>query len=317
MTDQSPGEGKLDRQWVVWLRQAKILLLAPLLLTIVIGGIYWRWQVLRQTAPTSTHYGITPADIEVVPESDWIDRRDLLRKVVRDASLDDRLSLLDADLTERISLAFRDHPWVKRVGRVEKFHPPRIKVTIEYRNPVAMVVGLDGAGPVGGVVVDSKGIRLPVADYVMDLKLLEDLAQIRNVPMNVPPIGQQWEDGRVVGAAKIASAIGPFWEDFSLLAIEPSAQPVPGSTQTYTFDLVTRGGQKIPWGRQPVGEKMDADIAPEPTADSKVQKLKNYMEKHGVDLDGTPTDQGFDKGTIPSDETVSPRERTQSTDPPE
>jgi hypothetical protein len=317
MTDQSPGEEEFLTRWVVWLRHAKGLLLVPLLLTVVIAGIYWRWQVLRQTAPTSTHYGITPADIEVVPRSDWIDRHDLLRKVVRDASLDDRLSLLDADLTERISLALRDHPWVKRVKRVEKFHPPRIKVTIEYRKPVAMVVRPDGAGPSDEFVVDSNGIRLPVTDYVVDRKPLEYLAQIRNVPMNVPPIGKQWEDGRVVGAAEIASAIGPFWKDFSLLAIEPSAQPVPGSTHTYTFDLVTRGGQKIPWGRQPVGEAIDSDVAPEPTADSKVQKLKNYVEKHGVDLDGTPTDLGFERRTIPNDETVSPRERDRSTDRPE
>ena len=118
--------GNFLARGALWLRQAKILLLAPLLVTVIVAGIYWRWQVVRQTAPASAHYGLSPADIEIVPESDWIDSRVLLKKVVQDASLDDRLSLLDPKLNERLSLAFGDHPWVVRVERVGKIHPPRI-----------------------------------------------------------------------------------------------------------------------------------------------------------------------------------------------
>jgi hypothetical protein len=307
--------GNFLARGALWLRQAKILLLAPLLVTVIVAGIYWRWQVVRQTAPASAHYGLSPADIEIVPESDWIDSRVLLKKVVQDASLDDRLSLLDPKLNERISLAFRDHPWVERVERVEKFHPPRIKVTIVYRQPVAIVLGPGdlAADQVKYHAVDRNGIRLPIEDYVVDLNLLEKLAWVRHVPLKPPTEGEPWEDGRVLGAAKIADAIGPYWQKFSLLAIEPSPQPVPGSTQTYAFDLVTRGDQKIPWGRQSVGDESKTEkLSMEPTAKAKSQKLKAYVEQHGVNLDGDPVRTVSDEENYRSGEKSSPPQRGQT-----
>jgi hypothetical protein len=287
----SPNHRRPPKKRRGGVRQASLLVLVPLLLTGLGTAIYWGWQVVRQSAPLSAEYGLRPGDIEIVPESKWLDRDELLKKVVHGASLDDRLSVLDPGLNERISLAFRDHPWVEQVVRVEKFQPPRIRVALVYREPIAIVEAAATGHSEAALpyVVDRHGIYLPVENFVREPAVLQGLARIRNAPPRPPAAGKRWKDGRVRGGAKIAAAFGPLWGDFSLLAIEPSPQPILGSTETYDYDLVTRGGKRIGWGPQYVDAELDSDSrADEPTAEAKVARLKNYVTQHRIDLDGNP-----------------------------
>lgn len=286
-----PNRRRPPKKRLGGVRQVTLLVIVPLLLTGLGTAIYWGWQVVRQSAPVSAEYGLRPGDIEIVPESKWMDRHELLKKVVHGASLDDRLSLLDPGLNERISLAFLDHPWVERVVRVEKFQPPRIRVTLVFREPIAIVeaAATDDSEAAVPHVVDRHGIYLPVENFVTEPAGLQGLARIRNAPLRPPPAGKRWQDGRVRGGAKIAAAFGPLWKDFSLLAVEPSPQPIPGSTEIYDYDLVTRGGKRIGWGPQYVDAELDSDSrADEPTAEEKVARLKNYVTQHQIDLDGNP-----------------------------
>ena len=59
----------------------------------------------------------------------WI-HTDVKAEVIRNASLDAALSVLDDNLTVNIAQAFALHPWVAKVTRVSKHHPARVKVEV-------------------------------------------------------------------------------------------------------------------------------------------------------------------------------------------
>ena len=271
-------------------RQVVLLLTLPILLTLIAALLYWGWQVVWQMAPVSPQFSLHPANIEIKTESRWADRAAILQQVVHEASLDDQLSLLDPGLNERLSLAIEDHPWVKSVERVEKFQPPRVEVTLRYREPVAFIARDSAAKQSQGeeiCIVDREGIHLPLDLTRADAPPVSVLAEIRGVPFQPPSPGEIWNDVRIRAAARVAASLSDDWELLSLQAIKPAPQPVIGSNETYAFMLITRGGQEIPWGPQYLGAP-SADRTGEPTAEEKAARLKDYVVENGIDLDGRP-----------------------------
>ena len=271
-------------------RQVVLLLTLPILLTSIAALLYWGWQVVWQMAPVSPQFSLHPANIVITTESQWADRSAILQQVVHEASLDDQLSLLDPGLNERLSLAIEDHPWVKSVERVEKFQPPRVEVTLRYREPVAFIARDSTAKQSQGdgiCIVDREGINLPQDLTRVDAPPASVLAEIRGVPFQPPSPGEVWNDIRVRAAARVAASLSNDWGLLSLQAIKPASQPMVGSNETYTFFLITRGGQEIPWGPQYLGAS-SAELAGEPSAEEKAARLKAYVVENGIDLDGRP-----------------------------
>ncbi len=272
-------------------RQIILLLTLPLLFTAIAALLYWGWQVVWQTAPTSRQFSLHPANIEIKTQSPWVDPSAILQQVVHEASLDDRLSLLDPGLNERLSLAIEDHPWVEAVERVEKFQPPRVEVTLRYREPVAFIrnKSTSSGDRVAEIcMMDRQGIRLPLDHTRIDAPPTDTLAEISGVPFRPPAPGAIWSDPRIRAAATIAAALADDWELLALRALEPAAQPIIGSNETYVFNLITRGGRKIPWGPQHLNSSSDAQDKQEPTAKEKAGRLKRYVMENGIDLDGHP-----------------------------
>ena len=272
-------------------RQILLLLILPLLLTAIAALLYWGWQVVWQMAPASPQFSLHPANIEIKTPSPWVDRSAILQQVVHEASLDDQLSLLDPGLNERLSLAIADHPWVEAVERVEKFQPPRVEVTLRYREPVAFIRDNSTAGeyPIAEIsLMDREGIHLPLEHTRTDAPSANGLAEVRGVPFRPPAAGDVWSDPRIRAAAQIAASLLDEWERLSLIAIEPTAQPIIGTNETYAFFLITRGGRKIPWGPQYLNLPGDKRGKDEPTAKEKAGRLKRYVRENGIDLDGHP-----------------------------
>ncbi len=255
-------------------RHGEIVLVTGLVLLIVVGGSYWGWQLVQRRGLDDDQYRVDPQDIVVTPPPEWITAADLKSKVIRDASLDQSLSILDDNLTERIALAFAAHPWVKKVVRVEKFHPARVEVELVYRNPVAAVLFDEKLLP-----VDGDGVLLPAASFPpFQLQRFPRL-RASNLP-RPPATGAAWPDARVVAAAQIAATFGPAWHEFDLAEIDAADSPVRGEDDVYTFELVTAGGTRIPWGRQYLEQNET-----EPSATEKRDRLKRYVDLHGT-LDG-------------------------------
>lgn len=102
-------------------------------------------------------------------------------------------------LSERVAAAFYTHPWVQEVRSVRKSYPARIHVDVVYREPVAMVKGVDGDHPI------DRSILLPARDFSdADIERYPVIERVASVPMG--KLGESWGDPAVSGA--VASCCG-------------------------------------------------------------------------------------------------------------
>ncbi len=233
------------------------------------------WSSLGDAILADRRYRLDPHNIEITPSPPWI-RGDLCQEVIRDASLDQDLSILDPDLTERIAKAFMLHPWVDRVVRVSKHHPARVRVELVYRRPVCMVKVRGGVLP-----VDASGIVLPSSDFSpLEARTYPRLVGIQSAPIG--PAGTHWGDALVTGGAEIAAALAGRWQRFQLDRIEPVEVGHGTLADTCKYELVTRSGRRIAWGAAP-----SAAASHELSAAEKVARMESLIRAHGS-LDDAP-----------------------------
>ena len=123
------------------------------------GAGYGVSQFAATHVVTAAHYKFDGRDIHTTPLPSWI-HTDLKTEALHAGSLSGPLSVLDPTLAERISKAFRLHPWVKQVGRVRLTNPAGAEVDLVFRQPACMVEVPGGLYP-----VDEEGVLLPTADF--------------------------------------------------------------------------------------------------------------------------------------------------------
>ncbi len=268
-------------RWVGWARRVGPWL--PVL--VVVGGFFGAWYAgWRYVGPQLRHsaeYQLTPERLVVTPRPEWI-RRDLAEQVYRDLSLEGPLSILDDQLLQRVQNAFALHPWVAKVQQVQRRYPASIHVEVVYRRPVCVV-----ETPGRLVVVDAEGVVLPDEDFSpVEKARYPRLAGIDSGPLG--PVGTRWGHPRVSGAAEIAAVLLPAWESLGLERIIPSAMPPSAPDQEQTYELLTRKGTWIFWGKAP-----SAEAPGEPSAADKLARLKRYLAEHGT-LEGTTGPQRLD-----------------------
>ena len=216
-------------------------------------------------------YQVRTSNIEISDPPPWVPS-DLVKQVVKRAGLPDEVSLLDEELTQEVAEAFRHHPWVADVIRVEKSVPSRIRVELSYRRPVAMVQVKQGMYP-----IDPDGILLPPADFsVSDTELYPVIRNISSTPQG--PAGTRWGEIGAVGAARLADVLGPYWERFGLAAIHvPRRIQAEVTLDEIHFSLITKGGSRIIWGRAP-----GVDHPGELSVEQKIGRLEQYLADFGV-----------------------------------
>jgi hypothetical protein len=252
-----------------------------------ICGYGWKmlWEKVRDHVAASSDYRLDPETIEITPTPDWI-HANLRAEVIRDASLDGTLSVLDPELTVRIARAFGLHPWVAKVERVSKRYPAAVQVDLIYRRPVAMV---EVPGP-ALLPVDAEGVLLPTEDFSpADARHYPRIAEIKTSPIG--PVGTRWGDTRVSGAALVAAALGEHWDALKLNHVVASGRQssLPGGRETDAYELYTKAGTPIDWGRPP-----GAEIPGEAPAASKIERLLDHAAKHGGSLDNAAKPQRLD-----------------------
>ena len=263
--------GQLGRWMGVATGPAQPLLCAALVLAIFCGSWYVVWRQVRGRVMSSAEYFVTAESLEIPPLPEWIPS-DIRAEVLRNASLEGRISALEEDALPRIAAAFSLHPWVEKVRRLAKRAPARVVVELEYRRPVLMV-----ETPAGLLPVDARGILLPSDDF----SPVERAGYPRLVGVNsVPPVmpGEPWGDARVVGAAEIAAAIGSAWQELRLSCIAPSilaGSAAPPGEPVYT--LVTAEGVKAVWGCAP-----GVNAPGEPPPAEKIARLRQYLRASSV-----------------------------------
>jgi hypothetical protein len=268
---------------------ARTALLLTLIVAMFVGLGYMAWQKVGEDVLASEQYWLAQEDVHVSPPAPWI-HRDIRAEVFRDASLDSPLSLMDDDLTERIANAFSLHPWVAKVHRVTKHYPARVEVEVEYRRP-ALMVQVPGAL----LAVDAEGVLLPSESQdfsPVEARRYPRLVGVDTAP--VGPVGTRWGDARVLEGAEIAAVLAPVWQQFKLDCIVPSSLVELGHGDQYAYQLITKGGTRILWGRAP-----SAEIPGEPAAPDKVAWLIDYQRENGT-LEGPEGPHQLDLRTLRS-----------------
>ncbi len=235
------------------------------------------WPDLRAGILRNPDLWLAEDAVRITPLPPWI-RTDVRGEVLRDGSLDGRVSILDPDLARRLSEAFALHPWVARVTRVTKRHPAGVTVDLEYRRPVCMVKvagrlfppNAEGARvPDGYYPIDVEGILLPTADFSpVETARYPRLVNVDSLPVGLP--GTRWGDMRIQGAAAIAALLVDVWADWDLDRMElvKGAQPT-SRDNAHEYRLLAASGAPIRWGHPPGQE-----TAGEVTAAEKLARLE-------------------------------------------
>lgn len=225
--------GTPTRKWAIILGAAVLL----------VWGVSWAWQSVRPRIFNAPRFRLAADDIEITAPPKWI-KTDVKAEALRDASLDESLSILDDELPERVEKAFLLHPWVARVVRVTRRSPARLMVELEYRRPVLMVEVPGGLFP-----VDAQGILLPTEDFTPAVAArYPRLSGTRPVTEGLP--GTLWRDDHVRAAARIAAVLADDWKSLGLSRIVTlDERDNDSESNEPQFELLTRAGQKIRWGK--------------------------------------------------------------------
>jgi hypothetical protein len=259
---------------------ARRRLLAIIVLGVVAMLMFGGAAIWRRVAPVvaGRERYLLPADGIMISEPpEWI-VGDVRGQVIANSGLAGRLSVLDGDFLAKIENAFKLHPWIESVTRVEKTYPPAVFVDVVYRRPIAVI-----ETPLGEskqlLPVDAVGVQLPAAD-VPEIRL-SYLPRITGV-VGQPSAGQRWDDPKVIGAVDLAVQLGAEWEMLGLKDIVPSARPMVQNDRTYfVFNLIARSGTRVIWGASPRD-----DIPGEDAVSIKLGRLKQCIAQYST-LDWT------------------------------
>lgn len=216
-------------------------------------------------------YQVAFGEIELSPKPSGQVPVDLVRQIQRQHDFPEWVSTLDQNLTQRLSTAFREHPWIERVREVRMSYPPRIEVQVEYRRPVALVALKAGLYP-----IDPEGVLLPPADFSpQDANRYPVVQNVRSVPNG--PAGQPWGDPVVLAAARLADVMQNDWPELQLSAImAPKPDKAIVDPAELIFTLSAQGGSKIVWGRAP-GSGHPGEL----TAVQKIGRMHKYLREFG------------------------------------
>jgi hypothetical protein len=263
---QTPAKSRLlnRSRWQVVLALAVIFVLGWGLQSI------WKW-----VEPSIIHrepYLLLAERITMTPQPEWI-ASDIRAEVIRNASLDQRLSILDEAFMGVVQDAFALHPWIASVDKITKQYPAGVYVDVTFRKPVAVVELASEEGMLL-VPLDANAVVLPIADVPEIRKRY--MPRIQNI-VDRPPAGQKWDNPRVTGAVDLAVRLADQWEPLFLVDILPSTRPeILEEHRFYVYDLMTRGGTRVVWGAAPgMSPPGEADFA------TKLERLKRCVSEHG------------------------------------
>lgn len=248
--------------------------LGAILVAIAAVGLGWAgWSRFGDRVRGAADLVLHPDSITVEGIAPWV-RADLKSEALRDASLDAGIPLDDPELVRRLARAFAMHPWVREVVSVTATHPAAADVVVRCREPVAMV-----AVPGGLLAVDAEAVVLPSDDFTAETAA--EYPRITGVPSGPQgAVGFPWGDPLVEEGAAVAAAVGPDWKSLGLTGCRPAG----GASQSpRAWELIDDKGRTVLFGAAPGHE-----AAGEPTAATKISRLRALPEGKSADLTKTP-----------------------------
>ena len=265
-----------SRLWE-WSLRPRILgaLTLAMLFVVVIPAVPSLWPAVSQRAK----FQVSVDRIDLTPVTGSIPQ-DIVQTIAKNHPDWKDRSLLEANLAADLAAAFARHPWIAHVDRVEKTRQGRVAIQVTYRIPVAMVETHGGLCP-----IDAHGILLPSKDIsVAESDQLPHLQGVRSLPGG--PAGTAWKDPLVIAGAKLCAALTPqgdidrHWNKYGIEAVvAPFAEDTDLLPEEQVFELLTKKGRRIIWGRSPGADTL------EPTVAQKLGRLDSYIrQQKSLDL---------------------------------
>lgn len=234
------------------------------------AGLFGLWWIDRQLAKNQRVANSAKVSFSTIesPTPEAMGHEAFLEEVRYIGHADRELNLLDPNLTTTLAAAFRSHPWVAEVERVEVTPgttrqglaaPGKVIVKLRFRKPV-LRVPLEGEplpNETGEREVDALGTLLPTRLATLGLPALA--TQRKGVPPNP---GSTWNDPVVQGGAKVAGEL----QKTGLMERIQRLRSV-GSG----WELETSKGPVF-WGRTPGFES-----AGEPAVNEKCRRLGQWL----------------------------------------
>lgn len=168
--------------------------------------------------------------------------------------------------------ALRQSAWVKAVGAVERGHDGEVRLTLDLRQPMAVVEGKHGYH-----LVDHEGVRLPGLYLSHQLELL-GMPVIVGVKSAPGAEGYMWPGRDLQAGLSLVRLIGPQPYFGQVRAVDVSERDGQGRVR---LSLRTEHGL-VMWGLPP-GE----EGAAEPAAEQKLHALAEvYRQRGSIDAGG-------------------------------
>ncbi len=240
---------------------------------------YLAWTLWGAKKLDQTYYALQVENIEVTPQPKWI-RSNVAEEVYNGSKLKD-LSVLERHASATIARAFDSHPWIRNTLRVQKAAGGKVKVDVEYRQPIAMVFYDAKSSPnkkapadsqLQFLPVDRDGVLLPTQDFSSE-QVLDHLIIYAPGAAPMGLIGAPFGDNRINEAVKLCELLAPLRRELKLERIYIDADPRAPNSNRWLLEIgsVAQKGaaaRRYVWGHAPGQEGTN-----EPRADVKLARL--------------------------------------------
>jgi hypothetical protein len=242
----------------------------------IAGALFYSWSKWGPLVAQNSRYWVTAESIDLNNLPDWISPETQIKKEVFSSGLLEEVSTLDPHAATRIAQAFELNPWVKNVERVTKSAPNRVRIELEYRQPIAVVWIQLTANSGGWEPVDSEGVVLPEDRFHQEPERLSNYLRIVSQPPPQVPndVGITWPDDRVQHGATLATMLARLWREWGIDNIYVARSVVDASP---VFSLRAGQNVKIIWGHGP-GLEQSGELK----AAQKLLLISEYLKQHGA-----------------------------------
>jgi hypothetical protein len=257
-------------------RTALLSILGPA--SVLVLG-YLAWTMWGAKKLDKTYYALQLVNIEVTLQPKWI-RSNVAEEVYLGSNLKD-VSVLDRHASATIARAFDSHPWIRNTLRVQKSAGGKVKVDVEYRQPIAMVYydaksssakKNPSDSQLQFLPVDREGVLLPTQDFSSE-QVLDHLIIYAPGATPMGLIGGPFGDNRITEAVKLCELLAPLRRELKLERVYIDADPRAPNSNRWLLEIGSVSQKGAPARRYVWGHAPGQESSNEPLADVKLARL--------------------------------------------
>jgi len=234
-------------------------------LFVFVGAAVFGLERLKDRVYDRPEYN-PPIQVQLADPPAWVEREGWHKRILSVVKIPEDQQWLDEMLVRRVADQINCSGWVSRVHTVAQRMDGVIRISCDYRRPIAMIQTANGYIP-----VDRFAVRLPeVYERVEDGT---GWMRIVGVETTTPDVGEAFAGDDAVAAVRLASVL--FEQDFAQRITAIDVLNFRGRRDKHDnhIKLRTVDGRRIDWGSA-IGEEIE-----EPTVQEKVRTIALYFKK--------------------------------------